>query len=289
MTGYGRDVVHKEGVTTITVEIRSVNHRFLDISIKAPRSLLFFEDEIKRMIQKKFKRGRIEIYIYIEGEEFVRRSLMTDWNLLDQYMDTIQQIKKTYHLSGDIPLSIISTLPEIIAVQELDNESDELIELLSMCIDRASEQVLDARIKEGNYIIKDIKDRMQIIKQTVSLLNDLQPKVIDEYRKRITERINHFMTGDMVDENRLHQEIAYLIERGDITEEITRIFAHIKHFNKLLNTDGPIGRRLDFILQEMHREINTIGSKSIDANTSEKVIFLKGEIEKTREQTQNIE
>lgn len=289
MTGYGREVIHKDTSTTVSVEIRSVNHRYLDISIKAPRSLLFLEDQIKRMIQQRFKRGRIEIYINIEGEEFVSRTLTTDWRLLDQYIDTMQQIKKTYDLFGDIPLSMLTTLPEIITVQETEEESDELVELLTTCISRACEQVLSARIKEGDFLLKDVQDRMKTVHQTVSLLDELKPKVIEEYRQRITERINHFISGDMIDENRLHQEIAYLIERGDITEELTRLFAHIEHFNNLLTSDDPIGRKLDFIIQEMHREMNTIGAKSIDSEMSEKVVRLKSEIEKIREQIQNIE
>jgi len=288
MTGYGRDIIHIN-TTIITIEMRSVNHRYLDISIKAPHSLLFFEDHIKKVIQKKFNRGRIEVYINIEGDQFVRKSLNTDWKLLDEYMKTIEQMKQKYNISGDIPITMIPTLPEIITVQELDDDSDELIEPLIIGVKRACKQVLHARKKEANDLIKDIHQRMAMIEKTVSFIHDMTDEVINAYQKRITERIHEFLNEEIIDKQRLHQEIAFLIEKGDITEEITRLFSHIDHLNKLLETGGTVGRVLDFIVQEMHREINTIGSKAIDAKTSEKVIFLKSEVEKIREQIQNIE
>lgn len=288
MTGYGRNVVSFK-TTNITVEMRSVNHRYLDISIKTPPSLLFFEDKIKKLIQKNFKRGRIEIYINIEGEQFINKTLKTDWKLLDQFMDTIKNIKEKYQLSGDIPMTLIPTIPDIITVQESEDEPDELIELLIMSIQRVCEQVLETRKKEADYIIKDMKQRMLSIEKAVSFINDLKHDVANDYHKRIIARIDEFVSGEVIDEHRLHQEIAFLIERGDITEEVVRLLSHIEHFNKVLNKDGAIGRTLDFIVQEMHREINTIGSKTIDPKTSKKVVFIKGEIEKIREQIQNIE
>lgn len=288
MTGYGRDVI-KKGSTTITIEMSSVNHRFLDISMQTPRSLLYMEDKIKKIIQQKFTRGRIEVFVNIEGEQFVNQSLTTNWKLLNEYMEIIQQIKDKYNLAGDIPLTMISSLPEIISVQKLEDKSQDIDDLLLDCMSRVCERVLATRKKEANYIIKDIKERMATIQQTVSLLNDTKHVIIEDYRKRVSERIEDFLLGEVIDENRLHQEIAYLIERGDITEEIIRLFGHIEHFFNVLQTGGAIGRKLDFIIQEMHRETNTIGSKSMDTEISKKVVFLKGEIEKIKEQIQNIE
>lgn len=288
MTGYGRDVI-KKGSTTITIEMSSVNHRFLDISMQTPRSLLYMEDKIKKIIQQKFTRGRIEVFVNIEGEQFVNQSLTTNWKLLNEYMEIIQQIKDKYNLAGDIPLTMISSLPEIISVQKLEDKSQDIDDLLLDCMSHVCERVLATRKKEANYIIKDIKERMATIQQTVSLLNDTKHVIIEDYRKRVSERIEDFLLGEVIDENRLHQEIAYLIERGDITEEIIRLFGHIEHFFNVLQTGGAIGRKLDFIIQEMHRETNTIGSKSMDTEISKKVVFLKGEIEKIKEQIQNIE
>ena len=289
MTGYGRDILHMNN-TTITVEIRSVNHRYLDFSAKIPNSILFLEDKLKEVIKTSFKRGRVEIHVKIAGDSFVEKQLKMDWDLMDQYMHHIKMAQKRYQLSSDIPATIIASMPELFSLQEIDVLSDELSESILICTKRACEQSYVVREQEGTFLIKELSDRMQRIRETVLLLGKRQGIVIDEYQQRIQTRIdNHLKDSITIDSARLHQEIALLAEKGDITEEITRLESHMEHFYKTIHIDEPIGRTIDFIVQEMHRETNTIGAKSLDTKISEWVVLLKGDIEKIREQIQNIE
>ncbi|WP_099158036.1 YicC/YloC family endoribonuclease [Virgibacillus ndiopensis] len=289
MTGFGRDVVHI-GETTITVEIRSVNHRYLDFNTKFPSAFLFLEDRIKRVVQSYFKRGRIEIYIGIEGDGFVKRSLHTDWDLMDQYMEQIKRAKERYNLSGEIPTSIITTMPDLFSIQREEQQVDRQTESILTSIEKACSKVSEMRENEGKHLLHDILNRMETIRNTITLLHTRRESVINEYRDRIFWRINEHLDGRAsIDDARMLQEIALLAEKGDITEEITRLFSHIDHFLQTTENQDAIGRKLDFILQEMHRETNTIGSKSTDPKIGEWVVSLKSDVEKIKEQIQNIE
>ncbi|MEC5422751.1 YicC family protein [Virgibacillus sp. C22-A2] len=289
MTGYGRSVLRLEK-TTVTVEIRSVNHRYLDFTAKIPRSFLFLEDKLKRIVQSKFQRGSIDVFISIEGEGFLEKSLKADWELMDYYMETLKKAKDRYNLSGEIPAAVITTLPELITVQEIDNQPDDLKASILSSVDKACEQVAAMRREEGTFLMEDVKERIAAIQKTVMHLQLRRQNVIEEYRERIQSRVNDYLKHVVnIDESRIHQEIALLAEKGDITEEITRLFSHIDHFSATISTDGAVGRKLDFITQEMHREANTIGAKSMDAAISESTVSLKSEIEKIKEQLQNIE
>lgn len=288
MTGYGRDVL-QIGDTTITVEIRSVNHRYLDFIIKTPRSFMFLEEKIKKVIHSFFQRGRVEVFIEIAGEHFVKKSLRTDWDLMDQYMEQVKKAMERYHLVGDIPTTMITNQLDLIVVQEVEEQPDQLQDVIIMSIERACEQVQSMQSNEGSYLIKDIKERMQQMQNMVVSLKTRRRIVTEEYRERIQQRIDEYL-GDTanLDHTRIHQEIALLAEKGDITEEITRLLSHIDHFFVTMDSNDAMGRKLDFIMQEMHRETNTIGSKSMDPKISEWTIALKGDIEKIKEQVQNI-
>ncbi|GAB3067720.1 YicC/YloC family endoribonuclease [Virgibacillus ainsalahensis] len=289
MTGYGRNVLSLDN-TTITVEIRSVNHRYLDVASKVPRTFIFLEDKIKKMIHTYFHRGRVEVYISVEGEGFIHKTLKTDWDLMDQYMQQVGKAKERYKLSGDIPATIITTIPDLITIQELQNQPDEWKDSILNSMEKACEEVRTMREAEGHFLLHDINKRMELIHHTVSCLQTLRSSAVESYKERIRKRMEeHLDETIIVDEARIHQEIVLLIEKGDITEEIVRLFSHIEHFNDTLGETGPIGRKLDFITQELHREANTIGSKSTDAEISEYTVALKSEIEKIKEQVQNIE
>lgn len=289
MTGYGTDQVQIDD-TLITVEVKTINHRFLDFNPKIPRSMLFLEEQIKKIIQSYFSRGKIEVYIQIEGENLAQRRLVTDWNLMDQYVRQLKEIQDRYNLSGEIPISMINAIPELLSVQEREQNHRKLEEAILNSIDMACAQVLQRRIEEGSFLIKDIKERVNSIRNMVLLLKERRAVVIEEYRMRINNRIDEYV-GDsvMIDSSRMHQEIALLAEKGDITEEITRLLSHIDHFESIANEKDAIGRKMDFILQEMHRETNTVGSKSSDSQIGEWTVSLKSEIEKIKEQIQNIE
>lgn len=289
MTGYGQDVFHL-GNTTVTVEIRSVNHRFLDFTAKIPRSLLFLEDKIKRILQSYFQRGRMEVYINVQGDGLVQKELYTDWDLMDKYIDQIKSAKARYGLAGEIPATFMSTIPDLLSVHEVENQSDELNDAIIASTKRACKQVLLMRKEEGGFLLKDLNGRMRAIQETVFQLQTRRENVIEEYRDRIQSRINNYIgENDIMDQARLHQEVALLAEKGDITEEITRLLSHIDHFFETIELNNAIGRKLDFIMQEMHRETNTIGSKSTDGKIGIWIVSLKSEIEKIKEQIQNIE
>ncbi|MFA1818626.1 YicC/YloC family endoribonuclease [Virgibacillus oceani] len=289
MTGYGLDKIHMDD-TTLTVEIRTVNHRFFDFTAKISHSFLFLEDTVKKEVQSYFQRGRIEVFINIEGKGFVERSLHTDWDLLEQYIQEMKQAKEWYGLSGEIPVTFISAIPEIIAVQENEQQRGNVKDAIIKSVQRASTMALEMREKEGAFLKNDLLERINTITRLAEEIEKLRPKVVEGYKDRIAERIA-LHTDNMadLDEFRIQQEIILLAEKGDITEELTRLFSHLKQFSSLLQQQTPIGRKLDFIVQEMHREANTIGAKSTDATLSEKMILLKSEIEKIKEQLQNIE
>lgn len=289
MTGYGRDIIHI-GSTTITVEIRSVNHRFLDFFMKTPSSLLFLEEKIKEVINTQFFRGRIEVFIKIEGDSFTEKELKVDWNLIDQYIDEIKNAQDRYGLSHEIPTTVLSTMTDLFTVHETEEHSEKLSGFVLECVSTASKQVVSTREQEGLYLLKDITLRIEEVAHIISLIKERQSDVLIEYKAKILARIEgHLSDMISVDDTSLISEIALLAEKGDITEEITRLESHIKHFYKTIDKNESIGRTIDFIVQEMQRETNTIGAKSLDAKTSEWVVLLKGENEKIREQIQNIE
>lgn len=289
MTGYGDHVLHIEN-TTIRVEIRSVNHRFLDFNAKIPHSFLSLEDKVKKIIQSYFERGRIEVYIGIEGDGFNQKKIKTDWDIMDSYMEQINLAKDRYQLNGDISPTILTAIPHIISVQEIEHQPKGLEDSIIAGTKQACVQVHSMRMEEGSYLFDDLKARMDTIYDIVKVLHKHSYQVLREYRERIESRINELLKDRAIIEHaRIHQEIVLLAEKGDITEEITRLFSHIEHIKTTLENVGAVGRKLDFISQEMLREANTIGSKSTDAKISESTIALKNEIEKIKEQVQNIE
>ncbi|MRH42203.1 YicC family protein [Aquibacillus halophilus] len=289
MTGYGRNVVHVNN-TDISVEIRTVNHRFLDISTKIPRSLLVMEEQMKKVIQSFFHRGRVDIFVNIEGEGLIQRKLIVNWELMDQYITSLQEIKEKYHLNGDIPIEMVTKIEDLFTIQENEQEHDYMYDAILSAVESSSKQVAEMRSKEGQELVKDLVSRIEIIQNIVKQLGERRDIVIIEYRERIKARIEEYLNEDLTgDKFKLNQEVAMLAEKGDVTEEVTRLNSHISQFLKTISQKGPIGRKLDFILQEMHRETNTIGSKSNDVLISEWVVTLKSEIEKIKEQVQNVE
>ncbi|WP_234400715.1 YicC/YloC family endoribonuclease [Virgibacillus senegalensis] len=288
MTGYGRKVCAIDRMD-ITVEIRSVNHRFLDISAKIPQTILYLEEEIKQKIKEYFNRGRVEVHIHLEGGALVSRNLVVDWKLMDQYIEHLRTIKDTYHLAGEIPLEMATGISDLFQVEEVGQEFDGLSESLLETVQGACSQAYQMREKEGGELAKDLLSRVENIEKLSKWLGERRDIVIMEYRDRIINRIQDYLQGEIKEDARIIQEAALLAEKGDITEEVTRLLSHVNQFRHTLLQQSSVGRKLDFIVQEMHRETNTIGSKSNDIQISEKVVDLKSEIEKIKEQVQNIE
>lgn len=289
MTGYGSDEFHIDE-TTITVEIKSVNSRYLDFIPKIPRTLQQFESEMKNIIQQYFQRGRIELYITIIGDYLTNKTLIVDWDLMDQYMEKFNEVKDRYELAGDFPLASIMLNEELFTIQETKTDSESFKTLLLESVEKAAKKVLENRLSEGSFLLADITKRIDHMEEVVQSLQSRKEVVYEEYKERIKKRIEQHIGQTIdIDEVQLLHEIAILAEKGDIAEEITRLYSHIHHFRRVLNDDKPVGRKLDFITQEMLREVNTIGAKSIDSKISEWIIILKSEIEKIKEQVQNIE
>ena len=288
MTGYGRKVLHIEN-TMVTIEIRSVNHRFLDIAIKLPRTFLFLEDKLKKTVQSQFTRGRIEVYISIEGDGFSNRTLQADWELIDQYVTHLDRAKQKYHLNGEISLTVLSSMQDFFHIKDTGGSLEKVHQLILEGTLDACKQVSVMRQEEGVYLTNDLTERLRSITETVLQLRTKRDIVRKEYQERIMERIRVYVDDEISKDGKFYQEIVLLAEKGDITEEITRLLGHIEHFERTMNSKEAAGRKLDFIIQEMHREANTIGSKSTDVSISEWTVSLKSMIEKMKEQVQNIE
>lgn len=289
MTGYGNKQIVTEQAT-ITVEIKTVNHRFLDIQMKIPNRLLFLEEKLKKIIQSFFQRGRVEVYIQIDGDTLFSKQVQINWSLVEQYMTQIQELKQRYQLAGDIPITVISAFPDVFSIQEVEEYSDELISTLLAGLTDVCKQVYAMRRVEGQALQTDLQERSETLQQLVDAIKSLRPMVMKEYRERIKHRLELHLNQELSkDDSRIYQEIVLLAEKGDISEEITRINSHIQQFKQTLELDEPIGRKLNFITQELLREINTIGSKSVNSLISEHTITLKSEIEKIKEQVQNME
>ncbi|WP_243289928.1 YicC/YloC family endoribonuclease [Bacillus sp. FJAT-47783] len=287
MTGFGRSV-KENGNYHVTVEMRSVNHRFSEISIRMPRHLLSVEDKLKKIVQQHIRRGRVELYITIKGESLVQRSLRVDWPLVEQYIKSLSVMKEKYHLTDPIKLDHIIGQSEIFDIQEENSENDELEQLLVEAVEKATIDLLEMRKREGEQLKHDLLVRLKEMNELTIHIEDQAPQVVKGFEERIQKRITEFLTGN-IDENRILTEAAIFADKADITEELTRLKSHIHQFEETLEIREPIGRKLDFIVQEMNREANTIGAKGNDHLIAKYVVNLKSMIEKIKEQVQNIE
>jgi uncharacterized protein (TIGR00255 family) len=287
MTGYGRAKRESENFA-VTVEIKSVNHRFCEISTRMPRQLMVLEDKIKKAIMEYVNRGRIDIYITIEGEGLVQRSVQVDWQLLDQFVEVLHQAKERYSVSEEISFSQLFTLEDVLTVIEKESDHIELQELIIDAVHGAAKELFLMRQMEGKQLIEDIYKQLEGIEQSLMIIRQQAPKVSESYRDRIEKKVKEYITG-AIDENRILTEVVLFADKADINEELARLQSHISQFKDTMTKAGVIGRKLDFLVQEMNREINTIGSKASDAAIAQQVVEVKSLLEKIKEQVQNIE
>jgi uncharacterized protein (TIGR00255 family) len=290
MTGYGKS----DGVANgrqLQVEIRSVNHRYLDLSLRLPGLILPLEAEIKKKVSEKFSRGRVDVSVRIDRDSGLQNGARFELNVpaIRNYYGLLMKIKEELNLNEEITLPMIAACKDAFIVSEQAEDAASMWEALEGVLDAAVRSVLEMREKEGAVLAEDLTARIDVAKTVLDQIASRAPVVVVEYQKRLTDRVKE-LTGSLeVDETRLSQEIAIMAERSDITEEIVRFNSHISQFKDLLQMDEAMGRKVDFLIQEMHREINTIGSKSSDAVISRYVIEIKSELGKLREQVQNIE
>jgi uncharacterized protein (TIGR00255 family) len=288
MTGFGRG----EGGTTlgrVFVETRSVNHRYCDINLKLPKRLIPFEGRIKEIIRAQVSRGRIDIFLKLEslGEENVQ--LSADLPLAEQYYKALQSIKKNLHLKDRITLELVAGAKDVITIKEEIGDLEPFWHELLPIVKRSFQDLDEMKRSEGESLSKDLHQRLERITQQLEEIKHLSPPRLEAYRNRLHERVLSLLGEIDVDPARFEQEVALMAERTDITEEIVRAESHLTQFLILLKADEPVGRKMDFLLQEIHREVNTISAKANDAEISQRVVEIKAELERIREQVQNIE
>ncbi len=287
MTGFGRANLEKNSREYI-IEIKSVNHRYNDISIKAPRNLLFLEEKIRKSVLNRVSRGKIDIYITYLNFGSEGKKVIINRDLAKLYIDELKMMANENGIDSDIKVTEISKFPDVLILEENENQEaieEELIECLNMALDKFT----NMRIQEGNVIKKDLEERIKKVEDNTKKISEYSSGLVNEYIVKLENRINEILKTDVVDKNRLAQEIVIYSDKCSVEEELTRLKSHIIQFRELINKGEPVGKRLDFLIQEMNREVNTIGSKSGNIEITNSVVELKTVLEDIREQVQNIE
>lgn len=287
MTGYGRGISESNGKEYV-VEIKSVNHRYNDISIKMPRYLSFLEDKVRHYVSKSILRGKTEIYITVNSVSASSKNVVVDKELAGIYISEMRQIIERYNLQDDISLATIMRLPDIVTTASVENEEQYWNEL-KVSIDLALKQILDSKLAEGEKLKIDIENRLQKVSEYVDIVKEKSSSLLEEYKTKLTNRINELGASSIIDENRIGMEVVLFADKSSICEEVTRLRSHIDALKKMLEASEPIGKKIDFLVQEMNRETNTIGSKANSIGITNYVVEMKNEIENIREQVQNIE
>lgn len=288
MTGFGRGYVEREG-RKLLLELKGVNHRFLDISMRLPKSLGSLEDPLKRRLQEKLNRGHVDVYLKYQNEAEGSKTVSVDEALLTAYLSSLKRIRKQHALKDDVTLSTVLRMPDVIAAEGAEEDEELLKELLFDACDIALNEMAKMRAAEGERLKADLQQKLDGMLGELKVIEQRSPMVVQEYRDKLKARIAELTDGAQIDEQRFNTEVAYMADRSGIDEEIVRFKSHVKHLADTLKSGGAIGRKLDFIVQEMNREVNTICSKVADMTITNAAIALKGEIEKIREQVQNIE
>ncbi|MBI4773673.1 MAG: YicC family protein [Deltaproteobacteria bacterium] len=288
MTAFSRESVLLDGVE-YTLEIRTVNGRFRDISVRLPFHLRELEDQIRQAVSTRIDRGRIQLSLTSAGLETNKPNLQVNLGLARQYLDGFALLRKELQIPGDIDLALFGRLKDILVVQPPEEDLERVWESLSEGLNRALDSINRMRLREGQTISEDLSHRVQMISDLTEHIKGRSEVVTRVYVEKMTERIKELTSGLEADKDRIIQEAAFMAEKCDITEEVVRIGSHVRQFKTLMNREEPSGRKLEFLIQELHREINTIGSKAQDAEIAHWVVDAKSEIEKLREQIQNVE
>ncbi|MDL1971028.1 MAG: YicC family protein [Candidatus Desulfofervidaceae bacterium] len=287
MTAYARGETTWENLT-ITLEMRTLNHRYRDIILKLPQKLSPLEEKVKQFIAEHIARGRVECTVKISGDMEGLPKLTVNWEAAKIYYHLLEELKKGLHLEGNISLDMFLGVKDIFTTVEEDEHIEKFWSPLQKLLEEVLENINAMRIKEGENLKLDLEQRLQLVHELLNKIQERAPVVLENYRKRLKHRVEELLDNE-VDEIRLAQEIVFFAERSDITEEIVRLKSHLHQFRELFSTNEPVGRKLDFLLQEMHREANTLGVKANDFLISQQVVEIKAEIEKIRQQVQNIE
>jgi len=286
MTGYGRG--ESQGKFHFVVEIRSVNHRFLEVFVRLPKPWLSLEDKIKNYIKGKIIRGRLDVYVTVY-EEKLPVDIKIDKNLVNNYYKKLVELKNEIGFEGPISLSLLSLMPNVFTLEEDPVAEDELWEALSPALEEALNNLIYMRTKEGGNLCKDLQARLELIGNKVELIKARADVIPLEHKEKLVRDIQRLFSDVSLDEERIEAEAVMFAEKSNITEEIVRLQSHLAQMQELLNSDDAVGKKMDFIAQEMFREANTMAVKAADYYVSKEIIDIKSELEKIREQIQNIE
>ena len=287
MTGFGRATYEVDG-RTYTVEIKSVNHKYNDINIRLPRFLNSIEDELRKQIQANISRGKIDVFINFDNYSDKGYNIKINRNLAKEYLTELKSLADETGVPFELSVIDVSKLPDILKMEE-DGDEELIAKELKVALSEALKNFVDMRTKEGEKLAEDMKKRVDWIEVKVGEIAKFSSTLVEEYIEKLETRVKELMKTDVVDETRLAQEIVIYSDKCSIEEELTRLKSHISQFNELLKGSSPIGKKFDFLVQEMNREVNTIGSKANCLEITNRVIDIKTEIENIREQIQNIE
>ena len=288
MTGFGRCEVLKDS-RKFTVELKSVNHRYLDVNIRMPKKLNFFETSIRTLLKSYADRGKVDIFITYEDLSQSQVSVKYNEALAAEYLKYLNQMAEEFSLDNDVRVSTLSRYPEVFTMEECSEDEDELWNGLKEALEGAFSQFVEMRTKEGERLKEDILLKLDLLSEQIRFIEERSPQIIAEYRTKLEEKMRELLEDTQIDDNRIAAEVILFADKICTDEEVVRLKSHIQHMKETLEESNGIGRKLDFIAQEMNREANTILSKANDLDISNRAISLKTEIEKIREQIQNIE
>ena len=288
MTGFGRSEIVK-GNRKISVEIKSVNHRYLEAGIKMPKKLNVFESRMRDLLKKYATRGKIDIFINYEDDSESQVNLKFNQNIADEYMAIFNNMSEKYNLKNDMTVGGLARFPEVITMDEVQEDEEELWHFIEEAMKAALEQFVNTRILEGENLKKDLLGKLDHMEELVAFVEKRSPEIMKEYRSKLESKVKELLGDTTIDESSIATEVIIYADKICVDEETVRLRSHIEHARKCLNEEGGIGRKMDFIAQEMNREANTTLSKANDIEISNAAIDLKTEIEKVREQIQNIE
>ncbi len=288
MTGFGRYEV-EEGDRKITVEMKAVNHRYLDVSIKMPKKLNLFESAIRNELKKYISRGKVDLFITYEDFGESDYAVKYNRDVAEAYYRYLKEMAEEFGLENDVRVSTLSRYPEVFEMEELSVDEDVLWAMLKKAIDKASESFVETRVTEGEHLKEDLLSKLDGMLRDVEFIEERSPKLVSEYKEKLTAKVEELLSDKNIDENRILTEVTIFADKVCVDEELVRLRSHIETMKKNLTEGGDIGRKLDFMAQEMNREANTTLSKCNDLEIADRAINLKTEIEKIREQIQNIE
>lgn len=288
MTGFGRGHKVLNG-RDITVEIRAVNHRYYEFSARLPRSLGYIEDKLKSMLQGRISRGKVEVSVLVCNVAAADEKITINKEIVRDYVEALRSVKEEFGLQDDLSLSNILRIPDAFTVVKEETDEEQLWEDIKSAAEEALEHFIAMREAEGERMKQDVMSRLDRIEQWVGVVEQRSPMIVEEYRKRLYDKMCEVLESTSIDENRILMEAGIFSEKTAVDEETVRLRSHIAQFRTMLESGEPAGRKLDFLVQEMNRETNTIGSKVQDIEVTKIVVDQKSEIEKIREQIQNIE